>query len=331
MARLFCLLCIVFSFAASASYDEGRMAYDQGNYALAYKLWKQVVAKPANEVTTQFGWGADSKQQIGNAQYAIALLYWQGNGVEQDYEQAVKWLRLAIASGQTEAQLKLGYLYWEGKGVDKDEVEARKRFLTAAEYGYIDAQYNLGMMYLLGIGGSYNAAKAKYWLKQAALQGDGQAFDELMKFPGQNVPMEQADGRAGEANVLPEPAIVASKADASLPNNSTFQVREPQWLLSQPAHSYALQVAALQSRQELTEVIVNLPGVAGSWVYFIKKKRNRGFYILLRCCFATAISAGRIKQHLPAELLAMRPFVISLRKVLPFVTHGHEEQSLPLK
>ena len=50
----------------------------------------------------------------------------------QDYEQALKWYRLAVAQNEPTATLNLGMLYDKGLGVPLDEKEALRLFLAAA-------------------------------------------------------------------------------------------------------------------------------------------------------------------------------------------------------
>lgn len=54
------------------------------------------------------------------AQYNLGLAYHKGLGVPQDYEEAVKWYRLAAEQGNADAQLSLGFMYDEGLGVPWD-------------------------------------------------------------------------------------------------------------------------------------------------------------------------------------------------------------------
>ena len=53
-------------------------------------------------------------------------MYADGQGVKQDYKEAVKWFRLGADQGYANAQWGLGLLYVGGQGVAKDEKEAAK-------------------------------------------------------------------------------------------------------------------------------------------------------------------------------------------------------------
>ena len=62
-------------------------------------------------------------------------MYANGQGVPQDYQEAVRWKRLAAEQGQRDAQTSLGAMYFLGKGITKDYVQAHKWFTLAAAAG----------------------------------------------------------------------------------------------------------------------------------------------------------------------------------------------------
>ena len=74
---------------------------------------------------------------MGNAdaQTNLGFAYYNGEGVEQDYAEAVEWWRLAAEQGDAVAQYNLGYAYRNGEGVEQDFVEAVKWWQMAAEQG----------------------------------------------------------------------------------------------------------------------------------------------------------------------------------------------------
>lgn len=47
-------------------------------------------------------------------------MYLKGEGVLQDYKEALRWLRLAAEQGNGIAQLNLGAMYADGEGVSQD-------------------------------------------------------------------------------------------------------------------------------------------------------------------------------------------------------------------
>ena len=66
-------------------------------------------------------------------------MYFTGQGVKQDKEEAVKWYRKAAEQGYASAQYNLGNIYGNGRGVKQDYVEAVKWYRKAADQGDADA------------------------------------------------------------------------------------------------------------------------------------------------------------------------------------------------
>lgn len=143
------------------------------------------------------------------AQYAVALMYRNGDGVAASEVVAIRWFRTAAEGGQVDAQLVLAQAYLHGEGVRKNTPEAVKWYkkaatklpvaqyqlgmlfyeeygsvkqdlneandwmTRAAESGFADAQYQLG---LHSVGET-----AKSWLQKAAAQGHKEASESLTK------------------------------------------------------------------------------------------------------------------------------------------------------
>ena len=84
------------------------------------------------------------------AQTNLGWMYDNGQGVPQDYKEAVRWYTKAAEQGDAEAQTNLGWMYRNGDGVPQDEKEAARWFRLAAEQGYAEAQYNLKLIERLG-------------------------------------------------------------------------------------------------------------------------------------------------------------------------------------
>ena len=60
-------------------------------------------------------------------------MYAKGQGVPQDYAEALKWYRLAAEQGNANAQDNLGVMYANGHGVPQDDAEAVKWYRLAAD------------------------------------------------------------------------------------------------------------------------------------------------------------------------------------------------------
>ena len=58
----------------------------------------------------------------------------------------------AAKQGDELSQHNLGVMYANGQGVEKDNIEAVKWYRKAAEQEFADSQHNLGIMYADGLG-----------------------------------------------------------------------------------------------------------------------------------------------------------------------------------
>ena len=100
-----------------------------------------------------------AKAGHANAQYEFGFMYLNGEGVEENHDTALEWLRKAAAQGHANAQKMIDvYLsdYEETAG-DEDEddeplysIMATYELKELAEQGDFEAMYHLGGMYLLG-------------------------------------------------------------------------------------------------------------------------------------------------------------------------------------
>lgn len=119
-------------------------------------------------------------QGIPDAQYNVGWCYENGEGVEKNIDEAVRWYLMAAEKENIDAQVRLGFIY-SNKGFfthdKKDYLEAAKWFILAAEQGNIDAQREIGEMYYKGEGVGKDYSKAIIWFRKAADQGDARAMD----------------------------------------------------------------------------------------------------------------------------------------------------------
>ena len=146
-------------------------------------------------------------------------MYDTGEGVPQNYTEAVRWYRMAAEQGDAkavqsirriaeqrfaEAQFTLGDMYDTGRGVRHSNmppakaspktIEAVRWYRMAAEQGFaeamrwvresaeqgnVKAQFTLGDMYRTGRGIPKNFIQAYAWYNIAAAQGEEMAKEEL--------------------------------------------------------------------------------------------------------------------------------------------------------
>jgi GAF domain-containing protein len=79
-------------------------------------------------------------------QFAVGVHYAAGDGVPQDYTQAVHWFLLAADQGHVEAQGTLGAYYWAGRGVPQDLAKAYFWSLLAQAGGDKASQYRVPIL-----------------------------------------------------------------------------------------------------------------------------------------------------------------------------------------
>jgi uncharacterized protein len=101
------------------------------------------------------------------AQNSLGARYRDGQGVAQDFVEALKWFRRAADQGYAEAQFNLALMYDTGKGITKDYAQAVKWFRLAADQGLPDAQNDLGVRYDNGQGVARDYVQAYKWFDLA--------------------------------------------------------------------------------------------------------------------------------------------------------------------
>ena len=115
-----------------------------------------------------------------NAQYKLGDCYYYGNGISQNYIEAVEWYSKAANQGNIYAQYNLGTCYEYDHGVTTQDYEKAFEWYTkAAEQGNARAQYYLGNCYNYSRGVAQDYTKAIEWYSKAADQGDEDAIKIL--------------------------------------------------------------------------------------------------------------------------------------------------------
>ena len=59
-------------------------------------------------------------QGVPEASYRLAFMYTQGDGVEQNYNEAARLFEFAAENGNSGAQYLLGRMFHTGQGVEQD-------------------------------------------------------------------------------------------------------------------------------------------------------------------------------------------------------------------
>src|SRR5580658_9983730 len=98
---------------------------EKKNYATALKELKPLAEKGSK-----------------GAQFHLALMYLEGQGVPEDPKKAAEWFQKSADQGGKHSIYNLGLLYAQGKGVKQDINKAFELFKKVADEGEADAQYN---------------------------------------------------------------------------------------------------------------------------------------------------------------------------------------------
>jgi TPR repeat protein len=113
------------------------------------------------------------------AEVKLARMYEEGQGVQKDFGEALKWYQEAAEHGNALAQGTLGWFYQSGQGVETNFQTAISWYRKAAEQGHAMSQLNLAVMYDDGIGTATNKEEAVKWYRLAADQGQPRAQLDL--------------------------------------------------------------------------------------------------------------------------------------------------------
>jgi hypothetical protein len=285
------LALILFHQSVFADYQTGLDAYNNKDYATALHEWKTITTGPPATV---------SRAVLAETNYAIGMLYWQGQGVAADYGEAFTWLQKAANMGHAGAQDKLGYLYTEGIGVAQDYATAFEWFKKAAEQGSVDGQYNLGIFYLNGWGTEQDVTMAAQYLAAASAQGDVAAEQELQKIlpliaaqRGDDVVVMDETVNAEAVNaeaVVEKPAAASTQAKPILLPES--------WILAQDPNSYTIQVIGLRSKSALENLVRGYDQLAPFASYTLQRN-NKPLYMLLQGVYPNVESARTARNNFP--------------------------------
>lgn len=116
--------------------------------------------------------------QQGNvdAQFAMGVAAFNGDGVTQNYEQAAGWLQKAADRGHPAAQTVLASMYGGGKGVRRDPSKAFMLLFRAAVQRFPPAEALVGVAYAEGVGVPQNDDEAVRWYRCAATHNYPSAY-----------------------------------------------------------------------------------------------------------------------------------------------------------
>lgn len=151
---------------AIAQYELANSFDDGGSAELDYKRAAEL-----------FKLSAD--QGYADAQNALGLMYYYGQGVEENNVKAAESYEKAAAQGNKYAQYNLAEMYVDELGVKQDYKVAAELYQKAVDQEYAPAQYSFGLMFEYGNGVKKNNKKAVELYQKAANQNDNDALYRL--------------------------------------------------------------------------------------------------------------------------------------------------------
>ncbi len=173
---LFALLASFSSLVSANDYQLGLYELNRGEFKAAMAQFEPLAA-----------------DNFSPAQYQLAMMYKNGQGVPRDNKKSFELLTLAAEQNDSDAQFDLSLIYSEGNIVEKDLKKAFNLMEKSAKKGLVSAQFNLAVMYFQGKGIALDYLQASRWYKKAADKNYALAqFNlALMYFEGQGVEKSQ--------------------------------------------------------------------------------------------------------------------------------------------
>lgn len=116
--------------------------------------------------------------QKGNveAQLKLANIYYEGIGIEPNYDEAKYYYELAANKNAPLGFVGLGNCYLNGLGVSEDAAEAASMFKKAADMGSIEGKAELGYCYYFGYGVEKNVDESLKLCSEAAAKGNAEGM-----------------------------------------------------------------------------------------------------------------------------------------------------------
>ena len=165
------------------------------------------LSKPDADQKQMTDLAAAAEHGDAGAQYLLGFMYAEGQGVPQDYTQAIRWYTKAAEQGHPDAPFMLAALCTDGRGIPPDPGEALRWYLTAARQGQPDAQLIASDMIAGGEGTEADLVEACKWALLAQ-QGGKDVTESMARLTERMTPEQiaEAHNRADElAASLPAP------------------------------------------------------------------------------------------------------------------------------
>lgn len=119
---------------------------------------------------------SENKELISNSKLELAGILWKKATDQCDMNNIIKLYEDAINNNNYKAMYLLGDKYYSGYKIEQDYDLAMFYFKMAARFNYGRAEFNIGKMYEEGLGIIKSSEKAIEWYKLASTHGEVQAL-----------------------------------------------------------------------------------------------------------------------------------------------------------
>ncbi|KAF0977030.1 hypothetical protein FDP41_003683 [Naegleria fowleri] len=151
---------------SSGFHNLGNMYYYgngvQQDFTKAMELFELAAQKTHYDVTCNKYLAFEN--HYAEALYVLGTMYELGDGVEKDTRKAIEYYQQAVQLNHEYAAFSIGETF----EIDNNYEEAVKYFKIASSLNFVEAQYRLAEMYRDGIGAEQNLTKAIYYFELAA-------------------------------------------------------------------------------------------------------------------------------------------------------------------
>ena len=158
---------------ASILSDEKFELYDK-NESLT---WLVKAAEKSDDGTSK---SAQARFAQARAQFLVGIRYETGDGVKENYSEALRLFKLAGNNGDEFAQNKLGMVYYQGKDVVENFAKSASWYEKSAKQGNPWAQAGLSGLYIIGQGVEIDFVKAYAWGLLAKAKGENVANWDIL-------------------------------------------------------------------------------------------------------------------------------------------------------
>ena len=195
-----------------------------------------------------------AEQGLPEAQNNVGLMYAEGLGAPRNDAEAVRWYRLSALQNFSVAQNNLGWMYDRGRGVGQNYEEAARWYRLSAEQELPNAQFNLAAMYEAGFGVNQDFNEAVRWYRKAAGQQHEQAATRVaLLAPG--LPSNEATLKEPNTVTLDPPAIAEVPTEFVAPIAPVVSVLPVVLLESKPMEEAALSSIPAQLKPKTDAMI----------------------------------------------------------------------------